>query len=99
MAQVAGERPHQVEAGIDFGVVVIELDPVVREGVTNALQVRVRECLVVLLVDEPDDVVEDEDALDGVAHDLVLRFEPVDDDACAQVDQLMSAPAPKKGHR
>ena len=50
-----------------------------------------REFLVVLFVDEADDVVEDEDALDGVAHDFVLRLEPVDDHARAQVDQLVRA--------
>ena len=53
-----------VETGVDFGVVVVELDPVLREGVADALQIRVRELQVVLLVDEADDVVEDEDAFD-----------------------------------
>ena len=48
-----------------------------------------RELLVMLLVDEADDVVEDENALDRVAHRLVLRLEPVDDHARAQVDQLV----------
>ena len=50
-----------------------------------------RELLVVLFVDEADDVVEDEDALDRVAHDLVLGLEPVDDDARAEVDQPVAA--------
>ncbi len=52
-----------IEARIHFGIVVIELDPVVGEGIADALQVGVGEFLVMLLVDEADDVVEDEDAL------------------------------------
>ena len=44
-----------------------------------------------LLVDEAHNVVEDEDALDRIAHDLLLRLEPVDDHARAQVDQLVRA--------
>jgi len=45
-----------------------------------------REHLVVLLVDEADDVVEDKDALDGIAHHLVLCLEPVDNHPRAQVE-------------
>jgi hypothetical protein len=82
---------QMVEAGVDFGVVVIELDPVFGEGVADALEVGMRELQVVLLVDEADDVVEDEDALHRVAHRLVLGLEPVDDDARAEVDQLVRA--------
>ena len=50
-----------------------------------------RELHVVLFVDEAHDVVQDEDALDRVAHDLVLRLQPVDDHARAQVDQPVRA--------
>ena len=82
---------QMIQAGVDFGVVVIDLHPVLRERVADALQVRVRELHVVLFVDEADDVVEDEDAFDGVAHHLVLRLQPVDDHARAQVDQLVRA--------
>ncbi len=56
-----------IEAGVDLGVVVVDLHPVLRKRVADALQVRMRELHVVLFVDEADDVVEDEDALDGVA--------------------------------
>src|ERR1035438_843597 len=53
-----------VEAGVDFGVVVVKLDPVLRKSVADALQVRMRELQVMLLVDEPNNIVEDEDTLD-----------------------------------
>ena len=49
------------------------------------------ELQVMLLVDESDDIVEDEDALDSVAHHLLLCFQPVDDHARTQVDQLVGA--------
>ena len=79
-----------VQTGVDLGVVVIDLDPVVRERIADALQVGMGELLVVLFVDEPHDVVEDEDPFDRVAHHLVLSLEPVDDDARAQIDELVT---------
>src|ERR1035437_7145534 len=54
----AGIR-QMVQAGVHFGVVVVDLDPVRRKGVADALQVGVREFHVVVLVDEADNVVED----------------------------------------
>ena len=78
-----------IEAGIDFGVVVIDLHPILGEGVANALQIRMGEFHVMLFVDEADDVVEDENAFDRVAHHLVLGLEPVDDHARAEIDQLV----------
>ena len=80
-----------IEARIDFGVVVIDLHPVLREGVADSLQIRMRELHVMLFVDEADDVVENEDALDFVAHHFVLRLEPIDDDARAEIDQAVRA--------
>ena len=59
-----------IEARIDFGVVVIELHPILRERIADALQIRMGEFHVVLFVDEADDVVEDENAFDRVAHAL-----------------------------
>ncbi len=82
---------QMIEAGIDFGVVVIDLDPILRKGVADALQIGMGEFHVVLFVDEADDVVEDENSFDRVAHDFVLGLEPVDDDAGAEVDELVTA--------
>jgi hypothetical protein len=45
--------------------------------------------LVVVLVHEADNVVEEKDALDGRAHRVALRLEPVDDEAGAEVEQLV----------
>jgi len=49
------------------------------------------ELQVMLLVDEPDNIVEDENAFDSVAHHLLLRFQPIDHHAHAQVDPLVRA--------
>src|SRR5205807_6519762 len=56
-----------VEASIDLGVVVIQLDPIFGERVADALEIWMRELHVVFFVDEADDVVEDEDSFDCVA--------------------------------
>ena len=82
---------QMIEAGVHFGVVVVELDPIRRKRVADALQIGMGELHVVLLVDEAHDVVQNEDALHRVAHHLVLRLQPVDDHARAQVDQLVRA--------
>ena len=52
-----------------------------------------REFHVVLFVDEAHDVVENENALDRVAHHLVLRLEPIDDHARAEIDQACAQPS------
>src|ERR1035437_6668546 len=80
-----------VQAGIDFGVVVVELDPVFRKSVAYAFEVGMRVLQVVFLVDESHDVVEDENAFHRVAHRLVLGLEPVDNDPGTQVDQLVGS--------
>ena len=80
-----------VETGIHFRVVVIQLDPVRRKRVADPLEIGVRELHVVLFVDEAHNVVQDENALHRVAHHLVLRLQPVDDHAGAQVDQPVRA--------
>ena len=47
------------------------------------------ELQVVLLVDEAHNVVQNEDALHGIAHGLVLRFQPIDDYPGTEVDQAV----------
>ena len=48
------------------------------------------ELLVMFLVHEADDVVENEDAFDRVAEGLVLRLEPVNDEA--RIEELVRPP-------
>ena len=80
-----------VQAGVHFSVVVIQLHPILGKRIADPLQIGMRELQVVLLVHEPHNVVEDEDALDRIAHHLLLRLQPVDDHPRAQVDQLVRA--------
>ena len=68
-----------------------EAGPILRESVADALQVRMRIFQVMLLVDESDDVIEDENAFYRIAHHLLLRFQPVDDDSGTEVDKLVRA--------
>ena len=53
-----------IETGVDFGVVVVKLDPVIRESVADALQIRMSKLEVILLVNEANNVVEDENTFD-----------------------------------
>ena len=80
-----------VETGIHFRVVMVQLDPVRGKRVADPLEIGVGELHVVLFVDEAHNVVQDENALHRVAHHFVLRLQPVDDHAGAQVDQTVRA--------
>jgi hypothetical protein len=74
-----------LQAGGDTGIVVIDFDPVRREGVADPLEERVGELLVVVLADEADDVIQQEKTLDRVANRLGLRLELVDDQGGADI--------------
>ena len=82
-----------IQARLNLRVVVINLHPILRKRVADFLQIRMREFLVMLLVHEADDVVQDENAFDRVAHRLVLGLEPVNDQVRAH-GRAACAPTP-----